>query len=56
MNLCFNNDGKPELKISSQNMNIELYNIELYNMDSVDVAEYFKIDDKSFSVFDLRKK
>ena len=56
LNLCFNNDGKPELKISSQNMNIELYNIELYNMDSMDVAEYFKIDDKSFSVFDLRKK
>ena len=56
LDLCFNNDGRPRLEILNQNMNIELYDIELYSMDSINIAEYFKIDEKSLSVFDLRKK
>ena len=53
--LCFD-DNNPSFLVPSQNMNIELSNIKLSKVDSINMMKYFKINDKSSSVFDLRNE
>ena len=56
LRLYLSNGNISLIKILSNNINIELSNINLFIIDTANVKDYFKINESSLSIFDLRTK